>query len=453
MSAKTEIQRNNHALGRPSLLKKPLVPEKASLPVRFGAALLLLAFVALMAGRFNLERLSGSLPSLDLRITLIYSLTLLFLIWAARSKPYVRPVTNLAVMAGFGLWVIWLSVSASWVTSEAKIVDELTDMVAIGAIIGFSMALANRLPAEVTSRVWKWMLVAGFIYLVLGLADGPDAQGRYSAPGGGPNVFVRVMILAAMAALYQSISKGRVWYLMVIPFFAAGAALSGSRGGVLSAGLVLMLCIVPLARRLGLKRVLTLILACASIAGIGSLFAPKIADLISEMVLERFYQQTFVEQYSSGRDGITERAIAMYHEHPGLGAGIGGYYAVYPDDGYPHNLLLSTAAEAGTVGVVILVVALVGLVLAVISKPKPLPLNAFFALAAGIYLFVTSLFSGDYYDSRLMWFFLGLAVIEAARPRPAAPTPQSKSLPRVSREQEKYLRRIQRALPEVSGER
>ena len=40
-----------------------------------------------------------------------------------------------------------------------------------------------------------------------------------------------------------------------------------------------------------------------------------------------------------------------------------------------------------------------------------------FGLAA-LFVLVASMFSGDYYDSRLLWFFLGVAVVAARRTSP-----------------------------------
>ena len=48
-------------------------------------------------------------------------------------------------------------------------------------------------------------------------------------------------------------------------------------------------------------------------------------------------------------------------------------------------------------------------------RPRPMSLTIIMAVAAGIYLTFTSLFSGDYYDSRFTWFFFGWAAIESRR--------------------------------------
>ena len=100
-----------------------------------------------------------------------------------------------------------------------------------------------------------------------------------------------------------------------------------------------------------------------------------------------------------------------------IGSGLDGYYASQPAGSqfeYPHNLVLATLAETGVVGGILFVLA-IGAFLVSALRSKPLHDNALFALITGSYLFFASMFSGDYYDSRLMWFFFALAAVEGRR--------------------------------------
>jgi O-antigen ligase len=76
--------------------------------------------------------------------------------------------------------------------------------------------------------------------------------------------------------------------------------------------------------------------------------------------------------------------------------------------------VLATLAESGFLGGLLLMSAVISF-LAAALKTRPLTKDALFALVIGIYLFFASMFSGDYYDSRMMWFFLCVAVIESRR--------------------------------------
>jgi len=140
---------------------------------------------------------------------------------------------------------------------------------------------------------------------------------------------------------------------------------------------------------------------------------------------ERFIQQTLVQGYSSGRVSISEQVIGLFQEHIWFGVGLDGYYGLlgqYSGTEYPHNLFLASAAEGGLLGVTLVAVAVIALI-RVALKRRPLSLNTLFAGLAGILLLVASQFSGNYYDSRMMWFFFVLAAVDNARPDKDAARP------------------------------
>lgn len=381
---------------------------------RLGAWLLLLVFIAMMAGRFSLDRLSSSLPSADLRLVLLYGIVLLALVWYNGAREYLPKPVKFSGAGLFLAWAGWLAFSAGWAPDGARISATLLD---VGLLVAFTLMawmLMRRLPAEVTDRIWKWMIVAAMIYFVLAMAAGPGAQGRYAAPGGGPNVFVRVMVLGAIASLYFASTKKKAWALLPVPFFAVGAALSGSRGGLLSALLVVLIFFIPIAKSLGLGKML--LLSFGSAAG-GWFLLTQNHGQIRKFIEERYIQQTFVEGYSSGRDTIAEDAMRLYQQSPVIGTGMDGYYVLQDDPGtfeYPHNLVLATMAETGTVGLAFLFACFVALLVGT-WRVRPASPSVLYATGAGFYLGFTSLFSGDYYDTRLMWFFLGFAAVQAAK--------------------------------------
>ena len=104
------------------------------------------------------------------------------------------------------------------------------------------------------------------------------------------------------------------------------------------------------------------------------------------------------------------------------GAGLDGYYAEIGHGltiEYPHNFFVASAAEGGLVGISLLLVATWHLVRAALHT-KPMSTEGLFLLLAGGFVMFASMFSGDYYDSRMAWFFLGLAAVEGLRPRHAS---------------------------------
>ena len=103
-----------------------------------------------------------------------------------------------------------------------------------------------------------WMLLAGLVYFAGAVtgSPGPGAQGqtrskpRAVLARGGPNVFVRVMILSALAAYSSAASRRQLLFLLALPPLLLGAVLSGSRGGLLAGVVVLLLGVAGVLKRL-----------------------------------------------------------------------------------------------------------------------------------------------------------------------------------------------------------
>ena len=385
---------------------------------RFGEFLLLGCFLTLVAGRFTLSRL-GALPDIDLRFAFLYLLCIGLIIWYLG-----RQVTGVGVaksdvgpgMAWFAAWCVLVAMSAFWSPPEARRVDSILNLFFLFVFTFVAMAVARRLPTYQIDRLWIWLIVVAAVFLALALYSGPGTQGRYAAPGGGPNVFVRYMVMGTLAAFCRYQTAHRTWVLLPVPFFAIGAILSGSRGGLLAALIVLIFAGVPVFRRSGLKFVLVFSVAI-TMAAIGALMAVHRSTAIIRIIRERYVEQTLNQRYGSDRDRIAAEAWNLFVSHPVIGSGLDGYYAsqrVGERFEYPHNLVLATLAESGLLGGLLLMSAVIAF-LAAALKTRPLTKDALFALVIGIYLFFASMFSGDYYDSRMMWFFLCIAVIQSRR--------------------------------------
>lgn len=340
---------------------------------------------------------------------------MVFLIWRLGASQCPRSLVTseplLALMLG---WCGWLAISSIWSPPLAQVADGLLDLGVMAAFVVMAAVVAGYLSSKAVDSIWPLILIAAFIYFAAAMAEGPGGQGRYAAPGGGPNVFVRVMVLGTIAALYLNVSRRSGWVLISIPFFGVGAVFSGSRGGLLSGAIVALIGSVPIARHLGVRRAIALL--------IGGVAATWITVSVtgqtgSDFMRQRFVRQTLVEQYTAGRESIASGAIDLFKSRPVTGVGLDGYYGlrgIYINAEYPHNLFLATAAEGGLVGVLFLIAAVVAAML-IVRNERPLPLGVLFLFLAGSYLLVAGQFSGDYYDSRLMWFFFVLSAVEARR--------------------------------------
>ncbi len=378
-----------------------------------GLPILLLAFAALLEGRFTLDRVGISEPLLNDPRTIVFVLLMAGVAAetsnASRHIPRLAPVDRRFVYP-IMLFLGYQAASAVWAPEGARLILELTDIAALGLLVIAYAALARWDRERVTRVTLGCFLVAGVVYfLVAASGSGHDASGRWAALGGGPNVFVRIMVLASIAAVYFYCRSGRIVWLFPIPAFAVGVLFSGSRGGLLAFASVIVLCAIPSLTRLRWSGLVRVAMTAIPLAGLTWLLA---GGAVSQVVQQRFVKLTIEDGYTSNRDALFSAAIDMFQEHPIGGVGLGGFYAINGSllgNFYVHNLPLAVAAEGGIIGILLLAAAIVGPCLAVRGRPRTL--EARFAAACAIFIGAASLFSGDYYDARLMWVFLALATV------------------------------------------
>lgn len=383
---------------------------------RYGRFVLLTVFVVLLGGRFSLDRL-GPFPAWDLRLIAAVLIGFLCLAWATVARERTDRVALGWVAGWFTAWAGYMALTGFWAPEGARVGDNVVDMLLLLALVWAGWGSAARIHPTMLGSAWWWLYAAGIIYFAGAAAGSPDEQDRWAAFGGGPNVFVRIMALGVLAALFLAITRRtRAAYLSLVglPFFLYGAYMSGSRGGLLALVLVVMVGGWPLLRRTTHRMRVNTGLVIFPIA----MLAPFLDWSWVGAMRDRFFVQTFQEGYDSGRTDILERALELFDEHLWIGTGIDGFFALQgyaTNFQYPHNLVAASAAEGGLIGLLLVVGALLAGLVAIRSL-RPLSSDALgFALAA-LFMLVASMFSGDYYDSRFLWFFLGLAVI-AARSR------------------------------------
>jgi O-antigen ligase len=376
--------------------------------------MLLTVFVVLLGGRFTLDRL-GDLPGWDLRWFGAAGVAALAYLWATAAWQRTSIGAPLGALGYFFFaWGGWLLVSSFWAPPAARLERYVPDVLLLLLLVSSGWAVARRINWRAVESVWWWLFVAGLIYAFAAALEGPDVQGRYAALGGGPNVFVRVMALAAVAAMFLAVVQRRHWVLASVPVFVAGAFFSGSRGGLVSLVGIVAIGGVPLWKRMsGRLRTASVMFTAA-----GLMVAPFfVKPSWFAGLQERFVEQTIVQRYDSGRSAILVDAWRLFVEYPVAGAGLDGYFGAIGHLAgfeYPHNLLLATAAEGGLIGFALLLLGLASAAIQLFRR-RPLEANTLGFALCGAFMFTAAMFSGDYYDSRFIWFFLGLATIGALR--------------------------------------
>ncbi|WP_430782651.1 O-antigen ligase family protein [Actinoplanes sp. G11-F43] len=385
---------------------------------------LLLILVAI-GGRYTLDRAGFlELAWVDLRVIgLVMALVVLTLAYPAR--PFAGNVPEGWLVAAV-LFFVFQIASALWAPPAARIGPQVLDLVLLIILVLAFYRYATSDPETVVRFTFQLLFVTAIVYALAAIfISGPGEQGRYSAFGGGPNVFARIEVLGVIAAIALFMLTGKKWPLLVIPLFLLATVLSGSRGTLVAGGAVAGVALLKLRRRLSAAAVGAAgAVAVIAVGVIWVLAPPEFTDLFQE----RFVEQTVQEQYLSGRTDIWMAALRMFADHPLGGSGLDGFYGLIGVNQaveYPHNYLLAVAAEGGLAGLALMTASIV-LWTRIVRGGGNRPQLTGLAVAAAVFVALSSLFSGDYYDSRLAWMFAAMAAAAALVPlssHHAAPRP------------------------------
>ncbi|GAA0453823.1 hypothetical protein Aca07nite_66330 [Actinoplanes capillaceus] len=383
-----------------------------------------LAFLVTLAGRFTLSRAGLDIPiANDVRVPLFLILLLCLVLESHQVGR--RPARGGYALLGILLLLAYQALSVLWVPPGSVTGPALGDLFAVTVllVVYFNLAAWDR--DRVTEMTLKMFYLAAWVYFLAAAAGlGRHEAGRWAALGGGPNVFVRIMIMGVFTSFYLYLRSGeRLMWLASAPVFLFGAVASGSRGGLVSFFITVAVALLAIRPRIHLDRIAKPLVLLAVVAAILVVTA---GPSIAEFVQKRFLESTVEQGYASDRDVLAQTALRIFWQRPLLGAGLNGFPTIADlgfGERYVHNLPLSIAAEGGFVGLALLALAWLILWQAYAAVPvRERSLEARFAAYCGIFMGATSLFSGDYYDARLMWIFLLLAVV---RPAPApAPLPR-----------------------------
>lgn len=377
--------------------------------------LMLILYVVLLGGSFSLSRIAPALPELDLRWVGLLAVTLAGAAWAAGVAQH--PGWQRRLGAGptiVLLWCGWAALSGVWSPLEARSAEKVTDVLLMAGLLAVAFSVLRRCSTEALASIWTWVFWTAVIYLIGALAAGPGDQGRFAAFGGGPNVFVRVMILGVVAATYLAVKQRRL-FAVAIPWFIVGAVLSGSRGGLLA----LLLVALPIGFRLVRRVPRRVLVVGVSIFVVIIATAPLYASNFLDLIRRRFIEQTLETGYDSGRAQIFVDTWNIAKAHTWSGAGLDSYYALIGrvrGYEYPHNIVLESFADGGLVGLILVVGALITMFVTAVRSGTPLSAESVAALAAASLLFIASMTSGSYYDVRFLWFFLAVAVASSREP-------------------------------------
>lgn len=394
----------------------PSIEQSArALPVSLLAA----TFVVALMGRFTLDRLGfDQLGELDLRLVACPVLAVAVLLWRCRPEgPPQRHEWSPPL-----LWILaligYLALTAFWAPHLAEVGERLTDVGTLGLLVVVVIVVSAPDPARARTVVLGMLFGSGLLYAAAGLLIGEtDQQGRTTAFGGGPNVYVRVVVLGIIAAIALTICLRRRLFLLPIPVLGAAALLASSRGGVLAALATAAGFVLLFRRRLSWRAGAAALL----VAGAGLVAALTVIDPVNRAMLQdRFVGDLLQEGDYSGRPALFGQALSIFADHPVAGGGLDSYYAYFgigQNLGYPHNLVIEVAATGGLIGVGLLAAVTVSM-LRTCVRQSPLSGGQVSMLMAAVFVLAASMSSGDFYDSRYLWIFAVLVANSGAQRSP-----------------------------------
>lgn len=317
------------------------------------------------------------------------------------------------------LWSMWPEMSAE---SAGE---------AIKYFAAFVVA-ANVLDTRARIRQATAVLVVASLFPALGAIHG-YLTGTYLVEGsraswigvfGNPNFLAYNLVVATPLALAlrrsSQMLRGRIGWLAVVAIYVVAILLTGSRGGALGLGAVLLLW---LARSLARGRIA---LGVALAIGVAAFGAPS-----SPFNREDTHRNLSgaVDASAQGRIDAWRAALRMVYAEPILGVGIGAFVVGYerhaPGDAGParaaHNSFAMVAAELGLPALAIFLIALVGAFLGLGTAAKRAsPRGA--ALARGFQIalfgFVVCSLTGGYAFTWPLYFCLGISAAIILREQP-----------------------------------
>ncbi|HET6529216.1 MAG TPA: O-antigen ligase family protein [Actinoplanes sp.] len=370
-----------------------------------------LLFLVALAGRFSVP-IGGDAggQALELRTIACSTLAVVTFFWRFRLDRAVRRSRWPSGMVVVMMLIGYQMVSALWAPMGARTGESVGNLVALATLVVCGVVIARPDPDRM-ARILLWCaMLAAVLYALEAFWAGPGLQGRYSAFGGGPNVFVRVQCVGVISAISLATMLRRYSILLIVPLLLVAAVLSGSRGGLVSLIGTAVAFAVLLRRRLGVGKIVGVAASGASACAVIWHFME--ADLY-EAVAHRYSIDAVLAGNYSSRPRLAADAMSIFSEAPVVGAGLDSFY---PTVGYAigidhaHNYLASLAADGGLIGVSLLLLAVVRLW----RDGRPWsrrPIEIYGCFLAAVYLGMASLFSGDYYDTRFIWIFAAVLTV------------------------------------------
>jgi O-antigen ligase len=289
------------------------------------------------------------------------------------------------------------------------------------AVVDICLVLVTLLAIERAAKdekfveaFWLWLerLLIAIGAFALFAAASADQEGRLSILGGGPNILGRFLGMLCLLMVAQSLRQGgglrwsAAWRIVVAAVALILLLQTGSRGAF--TGLLVGLLALLVVRRMNVRLIA---IGAIVILSFGYLFKVILDFDKIESIEDRWLVTTLEEGYISQRDVLLAEAYRLWLERPVLGGGLDSFeYYTLGLDRYPHNLVMEIAQAGGIVAALLLLAWIIHVIL---NSWHGRNHYTEIGLSMTALIFGCALFSGDFYDSRLMFIF-GVLTISSA---------------------------------------
>lgn len=298
---------------------------------------------------------------------------------------------------------IYLILSTAWASQTDLALAKAYELIVVFGTIAAIVAWMNSPQAAIFLH-WFWVSITAFTGFLAFMAFlSLTTETRLSVLGGGPNVFGRLMFLFAIGSL-ALIRQNNLLRLSTCAAAMVLVILSGSRGAMLSSVVGFTAYAFATQGRLSSRATAIFgITACGIVISM-----TPVGDLVFKTFSDRIIHLTFEQRYTSGREELLQAAWELWKQSPIFGNGVSGWETHHHvglsfESTYPHNLCLELLCEGGLIALTLFLL-IIAQFLRFLSRERN-KLHAPTVAATAMFL-IASQFSGDFFDSRGVFFCL-----------------------------------------------
>jgi O-antigen ligase len=327
------------------------------------------------------------------------------------------------------LFVIWSFITIIWSINQGATIQRIVTYMQLLAMVWLIWELCDsRREILIIMQAYVLGAYVAIIDMIITFISSTGAGARIVPSGFNPNDVAAPFAIGIALAwfLFLQNQKGLIsWVnILYIPLSLFGIILTGTRGGLIVAGISLLLIPFTLYEINNRGRYIVIIFLVI-FAFSSSIYLPNIYPRI-EQNIERMREipEQITEGTMTGRKIIWEAGLRVYKENPILGVGARGYrYAIvgstvmhptregyFADPKSSHNTFLSVLVDTGLIGFVIFISFLIIAFLPVFylnSSQRMFNIILFLAL-------IISMMPMEWEANKNVWYILTLLTLQSA---------------------------------------